>query len=250
MYSELRLASGRDVEATANHPFLTFDGWTPLEDLRSKSGSPYHVTFLSRSSAGLGWSEHRAWSPRPPDRRRLVVRKQPVHYTSNGRGEPGLCGDCRSGRVRHIATPGRSGTWWPYPTCLRLPPHHGRGKRNSCLVRRDSMGRFGRRSHEKFIPPKIFSLSQNQLGLFLRHLWATDGSVTVGKHGAARIYYGTTSERTGPGTADAAASVRNHRPYSMLSAMSMAIHNGPSTSRASRTSGSFLTRSACMAHGG
>ena len=40
----------------------------------------------------------------------------------------------------------------------------------------------------------IFSLSQTQLALFLRHLWATDGSVTVAKSGAVRVYYGTTSE--------------------------------------------------------
>jgi replicative DNA helicase len=51
------------------------------------------------------------------------------------------------------------------------------------------------RSHEKFIPLPIFSLSQDQLALFLRHLWATDGSVTVAKSGAIRVYYGTTSER-------------------------------------------------------
>ena len=29
----LRLASGREVEATGNHPFMTLDGWTPLEEL-------------------------------------------------------------------------------------------------------------------------------------------------------------------------------------------------------------------------
>src|SRR6202008_2215538 len=29
----LRLASGREVEATGNHPFMTRDGWTPLEQL-------------------------------------------------------------------------------------------------------------------------------------------------------------------------------------------------------------------------
>ena len=38
-------------------------------------------------------------------------------------------------------------------------------------------------------------MPQNHLALFLCHLWATDGSVTVGKYGAVRIYYGTTSER-------------------------------------------------------
>ena len=30
----LRLASGREVKATANHPFLTFSGWTPLGELQ------------------------------------------------------------------------------------------------------------------------------------------------------------------------------------------------------------------------
>ena len=29
----LRLASGREVEATGNHPFMRLDGWTPLEEL-------------------------------------------------------------------------------------------------------------------------------------------------------------------------------------------------------------------------
>ena len=27
---KVRLASGREVEATANHPFMTFDGWTSV----------------------------------------------------------------------------------------------------------------------------------------------------------------------------------------------------------------------------
>jgi replicative DNA helicase len=80
---------------------------------------------------------------------------------------------------------------------LRLPAPYrlARGRRNPIAAWLDSMGLFGLRSHEKFIPPHIFSLPQNQLALFLRHLWATDGSVTVAKSGAVRVYYGTTSER-------------------------------------------------------
>ena len=31
---KMRLASGREVEATANHPFMTLDGWTPLGELK------------------------------------------------------------------------------------------------------------------------------------------------------------------------------------------------------------------------
>jgi replicative DNA helicase len=59
----------------------------------------------------------------------------------------------------------------------------------------DSFGLFGLRSHEKFFPDWVFSLPQEQLALFLKHLWATDGSITVAKSGLVRIYFGTTSER-------------------------------------------------------
>jgi replicative DNA helicase len=41
----LRLASGKSVRATANHPFLTYDGWRALEDLQpgSRVAVPRHV---------------------------------------------------------------------------------------------------------------------------------------------------------------------------------------------------------------
>ena len=41
----LRLASGKEVTATANHPFLTYEGWTPLGALEpgTRIGVPRHV---------------------------------------------------------------------------------------------------------------------------------------------------------------------------------------------------------------
>nr|WP_146844037.1 replicative DNA helicase [Cellulomonas composti] len=41
----LRLASGKEITATANHPFLTYEGWTPLGELEigSRVGVPRHV---------------------------------------------------------------------------------------------------------------------------------------------------------------------------------------------------------------
>jgi replicative DNA helicase len=82
-------------------------------------------------------------------------------------------------------------------TSLRLPAPFrlSRGRRNPIAKWLDSLGLFGLRSHEKFVPEPIFSLPKAQLALFLRHLWATDGSVTIAKSGNVRIYYGTTSER-------------------------------------------------------
>jgi replicative DNA helicase len=189
----VRLTSGREVEATANHPFLTLDGWQPLGDLAagSRIAVPRDVPM--------------PLEPREVPEPELImlahllgdgsfVKNQQIRYASID--EANLSAVTDSALYFGI-TAARD----DYPaarcTTLRLTsPHHTtHGRRNPIGVWLDSMGLFGLRSHEKFIPPQIFSLPQNQLALFLRHLWATDGSVTVAKSGAVRVYYGTTSER-------------------------------------------------------
>ena len=58
------------------------------------------------------------------------------------------------------------------------------------------IGIFGQRSHEKRLPKEVFELDNVQIALLLRHLWATDGSVTVrkpGQKGSDRIYFSTSS---------------------------------------------------------
>jgi replicative DNA helicase len=60
----------------------------------------------------------------------------------------------------------------------------------------DDLGLFGLRSHEKFVPPQVAHLPKTQIRLFLRHLWATGGSVTVKTTGrSGRIYYSSTSRQ-------------------------------------------------------
>src|SRR5690242_6939953 len=189
----VRLTSGREVQATANHPFLTFGGWCPLGDL--KAGS--RVAVPRMAPAPLNVRE----TPEPE----LVmlahllgdgsfVRNQPIRYASTD--EANLAAVTEAARHFGITA---IRDFYPAARCtsLRLPaPYHlTHGRRNPIAAWLDSMGLFGLRSHEKFIPPHVFSLSQGQLALFLRHLWATDGSVTVAKSGAVRVYYGTTGER-------------------------------------------------------
>jgi replicative DNA helicase len=79
---------------------------------------------------------------------------------------------------------------------LRAPFHLTHGRRNPIAQWLDGMGLFGKRSHEKFVPVDVFSAPKDQIALFLRHLWATDGSVTVNKNRrGGRIYYASTSRR-------------------------------------------------------
>ncbi|WP_157359040.1 replicative DNA helicase [Arthrobacter sp. Soil782] len=47
-----------------------------------------------------------------------------------------------------------------------------------------------------FVPEEVFALPKAQISLFLKHLWATDGSVTVNRAATGgRIYYASTSRR-------------------------------------------------------
>ncbi len=56
------------------------------------------------------------------------------------------------------------------------------------------LGIFGQRSREKHLPAGVFQLPNTQIALFLRHLWATDGSIHISPRSKPRIYFATASE--------------------------------------------------------
>jgi replicative DNA helicase len=138
----VRLASGKEVRATANHPFLTYEGWVPIGDL-----------------------------------------------------EPGA----RVATPRHLMAPEASVTTWDDDQVTVLA--HVIGDSPSVAGQPieawlQELGLFGKRSHEKFVPAAVFSLPKRQISHFLRHLWATDGAVTVNEDGrGAGIAYTSTSRR-------------------------------------------------------
>jgi len=54
------------------------------------------------------------------------------------------------------------------------------------------LGVYGQRSHDKRVPASVFQLLNEQIAVLLRHLWATDGSITVrGNRGT--VYFSTCS---------------------------------------------------------
>ncbi len=60
-----------------------------------------------------------------------------------------------------------------------------------------ALGVFDQRSHDKRVPPEVFALANEQVALFVRHLWATDGSIHLrmpGQRGAPRVYFASCSE--------------------------------------------------------
>jgi replicative DNA helicase len=190
----VRLRSGREVEATANHPFLTYEGWRPLGDLGvgTRVAAPRHVP-ASLALRQLPEPEIIMLAHLLGDG--SFVRNQPLRYASTD--EENLLAVTEA--ATHFSITGvRDEYEAARCTSLRLPAPFRltHGRRNPIAAWLDSLGLFGLRSHEKFVPAPVFSLPKRQLALFLRHLWATDGCVWWdGKVGQARIYYASTSRR-------------------------------------------------------
>ena len=63
------------------------------------------------------------------------------------------------------------------------------GGRNPIAAWLDELGLFDKRSWEKFVPARCSGSAGASIALFLRHLWATDGSLTLPRSGQPRIYY-------------------------------------------------------------
>jgi len=188
------------VEATASHPFLTYDGWRPLDLIQagSRVAVPRHV-------------------PAPLEVRDMpepeiimlahllgdgsFVKSQPIRYASTDEANLAAV----SVAAKHFGiTPVRDEYAVARCTTLRLPaPYHlTHGRRNPIAAWLDSYGLYGLRSYDKFIPDPVFPLPKKQLALFLRHLWATDGCVWWDETaGQARIYYASTSRRLVEGVA-------------------------------------------------
>lgn len=191
---KVRLASGREIEATGNHPMLTVDGWSPLRQL----------SIGSRVAVPRRTPEPLAIEPLPQAEVIMLahllgdgsfVKRQPIRYASTDEENLRAVSDA----AKHFGvTAVRDEYTAARVTTLRLPaPYHlTHGKRNPIAAWLDELGLFGLRSHEKFVPERIFSLPKEQIALFLRHIWATDGSVGWDETaGQARLYYATTSRR-------------------------------------------------------
>jgi replicative DNA helicase len=190
----LRLASGRELDATADCSFLVLDGWTRLGGLEigARLATPRRV-------------------PEPLTRQRMVndevillahmigdgscIKRQPIRYASID--EENLRAVANA--AKHFGVTAKRDDYAAAKvTTLRLPaPYHlTHGKRNPIAAWLDGLGLFDKRSYDKFVPAEVFAAPNDQVALFLRHLWATDGCVKWDRKGKqGRIYYASTSKR-------------------------------------------------------
>ena len=191
----VRTASGRSVDATANHPLLTYSGWQAVGDLAvgARIGIPRHVPAPTRETS---WTDDEVIVLAHMIGDGSMLPRQPIRYATKDPANIAIMSECAP---RAFAVDLRVDDH-PQARCTTLRfasrRHLTHGVRNPMAEWMDGLGIFGCRSHEKFIPLEVYSLPKRQIALFLRHLWATDGSILINKgRRGGRIYYATTSRR-------------------------------------------------------
>jgi replicative DNA helicase len=193
----LRLESGREIRATANHPFLTYQGWTPLADLAvgDRIAVPRHVCAPERTTV---WDDRQVILLAHLLGDGATPLRQPIRYASADVANIEAVRDAATyfGVTAVRDDPARAGR-----VTLRLPAPDRltRDDAHPVAAWLESLGLWGRPDHERFVPADVFALPKGQIALFLRHLWATDGAVSLDAEGAGgavgRVSYTSGSRR-------------------------------------------------------
>jgi hypothetical protein len=181
---EVVYRSGRSMTIGLEHPMLTPRGWAKAQDLIAG----HHTASVSKVTP-----------PSAPDKRMLDCEIKFLAYMIADGGcskastptwtknDPVLVDEMRAcldtmdcdlkpavNAPGHYYVTGRGGQHTP--VALSLLRHHG-------LMEKKSI--------EKTIPPRVFSLDDHQLGLFLGRLWSGDGSIEA----SGMVSYSTGSQK-------------------------------------------------------
>lgn len=191
---ELVTRTGRRIKASANHPFLKFEGWKPVEELAvgDRIGIPARIN-IDKPTNILGEEELILLAHLIGDG--CILPKQPYHYTSADQENLSVVNQTAE---KLFGIKGRlveQGNW--AHVYLPSPYHLTHGKKHPITEWYDRLGIERVRSYQKRVPSGLFECDNARISLFLNHLWSTDGNISQkiseGRKNSASIYYASSS---------------------------------------------------------
>jgi replicative DNA helicase len=187
----LQLSSGRSVKASANHRFLTLDGWVELECLRPGARLAIPRIVPEPVGAVTAWNRMRLGLLAHLIGDGCALPTHALQYTNAD--EANLAFVEQAAREEFGIHPRRvmQENW--YHVFLPASGHLTHGRHNPIGAWLRELGVFGLRSYEKHVPTPVFAASNRDVACFLGHLWSTDGRVDDGA--APGVCYDTTSPR-------------------------------------------------------
>ena len=188
---KVNLASGRSIRATAKHRLFGGNGWIEVGEL--KVGDRLALSHrIPEPVPGTTWTDEALvlLGHLVGDGSYLV--HQPLRYTTASEENSQAVRTAAEAMGATVKRYAGRGHWHQ----LLIS---GNGDRwHPAAVGRwlKDLGIYGQRSHEKRLPDDVFRLPNERVALLLRHLWATDGCITVrkpGTKGASNVFFSTCS---------------------------------------------------------
>ena len=192
---KLMTASGKTVKATGKHRLYTFYGWQQLHNIHvgDRLGIANHMPMMGNPAEQ--WPDFRVALLAHLIGDGSYISHQPLRYTTASEENSELV---KAAAEKFGCTVNR---------------HDGRGNWHQLVISGNGnrwhlagvnlwlreLGIFNQRSADKHVPSQVFRLSDGQIALFLRHLWATDGCISSYHHPNRRkyktsIFFSTVSE--------------------------------------------------------
>lgn len=190
---DVHLASGRTLRATGKHRVLGGAGWLTVDELKVGDRMALARAIPEASSVEV-WPDHHLvlLGHLVGDGSYLV--HQPMRYTTASEDNSSAVSESAAAFGARVSRHAGRGAWHQLVIAGNGNRWHPEGVGKWLR----ELGIFGQRSHDKHLPDMVFRLANEQIGLLLRHLWATDGSIAVrkpGQKGAPRVYFSTASQR-------------------------------------------------------
>lgn len=188
------LASGRSIRTTRDHRLLAGKGWVTTGELAIGD----RLALARRIPEPVEPAEPETW----PDHALILLghlvgdgsflKHQPLRYTTASEANSAAVREAAQAFGSTVTRYAGRGAWHQ----LLISGNGNRWRAAGVGRWLKELGIFGQRSHEKRMPAGVFALPRERIALLLRHLWATDGSITVRRNGGGppRAYFSTCSQ--------------------------------------------------------
>jgi replicative DNA helicase len=182
---------GRTLRATANHRFLTGEGWQRLDELAvgRHIALPRHLPATREQ--GLADAELALLGHLIGDG--CTLPRHAIQYTTKEKDLADLVAGLATAVFGERIRPRVCGELRWFQVYLASTEHLTHRRRSPVAGWLDRLGAWGLRSFEKRVPDQVFAQPAPAIALFLRHLWATDGCIHPGRYPG--VYYATSSRR-------------------------------------------------------
>lgn len=176
---------GRQIEATANHPFYTFDGWRMLGELApgQQLAVPRSLPVEGRSE----WPDHQVIALGHLLAEGNLCHPHSVYFYSQDRDQVAdyvRAAEQFENVICSVAD--QKGTASVYARRIH------REREPGIVTWAKELGIWGKKATEKEIPAAAFELTNRQIGLLLSRMWEGDGHINSK---GRSLYYATSSPR-------------------------------------------------------